>query len=250
MAEKDLIVEFKDILQKGITHIKNIEIMTDERNAKLKEVRDSLDRINENLEKRLSHITQNSLTNITMFINNFFNDVKPKCEKLSIAQTMITDTVKQLNSDIKVFSIKALMKKIDDLEKIDFSQPIIPQVVEESALKPKSTIHKKTIFASPTPTATTPISATQPQTNVQAASIKEISDNTELLESEVEGTKIYDSIITGWKRRDWEKLGGTREMFIKGWTKLSSFDRQKIKNGTWSKPMMNKVKMLGRARKG
>ncbi|MHA1277762.1 MAG: hypothetical protein ACTSQI_09375 [Candidatus Helarchaeota archaeon] len=65
-------------------------------------------------------------------------------------------------------------------------------------------------------------------------------------ESELEGATIFEAIITGWKRRDWEKVQGTKETFMRGWKKLSSVDRQKIKNGTWSKPIMKKIKLLGR----
>ncbi|MFX1295397.1 MAG: hypothetical protein ACFFD2_11185 [Promethearchaeota archaeon] len=65
-------------------------------------------------------------------------------------------------------------------------------------------------------------------------------------ESELEGAEIYDAIITTWKRRDWEKVQGTKEIFMRGWKKLSKTDKQKIKNGAWSKQIMNKIKLLGR----
>jgi len=70
----------------------------------------------------------------------------------------------------------------------------------------------------------------------------------DMMDSEVEGAEVYETIITSWKRRDWEKFkdGGTKEEFVRAWRKLSTTDRQKIKNGAWSEPIMNKMKMLGR----
>lgn len=66
------------------------------------------------------------------------------------------------------------------------------------------------------------------------------------MESEMEGAQIFDSIIVGWKRRDWEDAKGTREIFMRAWRKLSSSDKQKIRNGAWSKPIITKMKLLGR----
>lgn len=72
-------------------------------------------------------------------------------------------------------------------------------------------------------------------------------DEEDWMESELEGAQIFDTIIIGWKRRDWESIAkGTREMFMRAWRKLSSTDRQKIRNGTWSKPIIKKMKMMSR----
>jgi hypothetical protein len=65
-------------------------------------------------------------------------------------------------------------------------------------------------------------------------------------ESELEGKEIFDTIIVGWKRKDWEAAKGTREEFMRAWKKLSQTDKQKIRQGAWSKPIIDKMKMLGR----
>ncbi|MHA1250876.1 MAG: hypothetical protein ACTSRP_12865, partial [Candidatus Helarchaeota archaeon] len=65
-------------------------------------------------------------------------------------------------------------------------------------------------------------------------------------ESELEGGEIFERIIVGWKRRDFEKAQGTKEIFMRAWKKLSSYDRAQIKNGAWSQALINKIKMLGR----
>jgi hypothetical protein len=64
---------------------------------------------------------------------------------------------------------------------------------------------------------------------------------------ELEGAEIFEKVITGWKRRDLEKADGNKEMFMRAWKKLSSYDRSAIKNGAWSKKLINKIKMLGRS---
>jgi len=240
---------FKEILQKGVTYLKNIETMMDERIEKLKIAKESLDRIDNSLESQLSNITQSGFSELISTISYQFESAKPKIEKLARAQTMIIDTVKQLTSDMKIYSTKELLKKVEELEKIDFNQPVVTQVIEVAATTPiDSTLSsKKTPLSAPIPTVSPVLS---PKTQVSALeSVTEDLDLEDIRESELEGAKIFETIITGWKRRDWEKIGGTKEMFIWAWAKLSNFDRQKIKNGTWSKQIMNKCKLLGRERK-
>lgn len=65
-------------------------------------------------------------------------------------------------------------------------------------------------------------------------------------DSELEGAEIFDSIIVGWKRKDWETAKGTKEEFMRAWKKLSHTDKQKVRQGAWSKPIIDKMKMLGR----
>jgi len=65
-------------------------------------------------------------------------------------------------------------------------------------------------------------------------------------ESELEGAEVFDSIIIGWKRKDWDSAKGTKEEFMRAWKKLSHTDKQKIRQGAWSKPIIDKMKMLGR----
>jgi len=65
-------------------------------------------------------------------------------------------------------------------------------------------------------------------------------------ESELEGAEVFDTIIIGWKQKDWNSAKGTREEFMRAWKKLSSTDKQKIRQGAWSKQIIDKMKMLGR----
>ncbi|MDD1779460.1 MAG: hypothetical protein LUQ65_14960 [Candidatus Helarchaeota archaeon] len=68
----------------------------------------------------------------------------------------------------------------------------------------------------------------------------------EWTDSELEGAEIFDTIIVGWKRKDWETAKGTKEEFMRAWKKLSHTDKQKVRQGAWSKPIIDKMKMLGR----
>jgi hypothetical protein len=65
-------------------------------------------------------------------------------------------------------------------------------------------------------------------------------------DSELEGAEIFDTIIVGWKRKDWDTAKGTKEEFMRAWKKLSHTDKQKVRQGAWSKPIIDKMKMLGR----
>ena len=235
-----MVKEFKDILQKGVVYLKNVEAMIDERIEKLKVAEETIDRIDYQLKKELSNVTKEGLSKIISFITQYFDDVKPNVEKLGQAQTMIADVVRQLRTDIKLFGVKDLKKQVEELEKVDFSQPFVPEVVKAPVSSPKTEL-KRPILAAPIPTIKSPVQ--------EMPDMPETEDEEDWRESEIKGAKIYDTIITGWKRKDWEALKGNREMFIWGWGKLSSFDRKRIENGTWSKKIMNKLKLLGRERK-
>ena len=94
----------------------------------------------------------------------------------------------------------------------------------------------------PAYTATVP-QPTQPVSQEAAADV----EDKDWMESELEGAQIFDTIITTWKRRDWESQAkGTKEMFMRAWKKLSNPDRQKIRNGTWSKKIIKKMQLLSR----
>jgi hypothetical protein len=101
----------------------------------------------------------------------------------------------------------------------------------------KSPIPRAPAYTAVVPQATTPI------TEEAVADVQ----GDDWTESELEGAQIFDSIITGWKRRDWESQAkGTKEMFMRAWKKLSNTDRQRIRNGAWSKKIINKMKLLSR----
>jgi hypothetical protein len=138
----------------------------------------------------------------------------------------------KLQQQVHAQFFQLLIKKGQSLPATpEVAAPVIaPPLRVPSRIKPAAVI-------SPTPT-TTP-----------AAPLPVVEDiKGDIMDSEVEGAEVYETIITSWKRRDWEKFkdGGTKEEFVRAWRKLSNTDRQKIKNGAWSEPIMNKMKMLGR----
>ncbi|MHA1265498.1 MAG: hypothetical protein ACTSRS_09710 [Candidatus Helarchaeota archaeon] len=136
----------------------------------------------------------------------------------------------QINAQLLHVLIKQSMKqKKPEPSDIRRARPISPLVTPRRA-----PIHAVT--------APVPKSAAAEAASAEAVEVPE----GEWQESELEGAKIFDTIIVGWKRRDWEKVKGTKEIFMRGWKKLSSSDKQKIRNGAWSKPIMNKIKLLGR----
>ena len=163
MSDIDMVKEFKDILQKGVAYLKNVEAMIDERISKLKAAKKTIDRIDNQLEKQLSNVTKKGLSKIISFINQYFDDVKPNVEKLGQAQSMIADVVRQLRTDIKLFDVKDLKKQVEELEKVDFSHPFIPKVVEAPFTSPKTEPKTKApklkspILAAPIPTIKSPV---------------------------------------------------------------------------------------------
>ncbi|MFX0137143.1 MAG: hypothetical protein ACFFDN_26120 [Candidatus Hodarchaeota archaeon] len=246
-SSEDITREFKEILEKGIYYLRNIEELIDIRTEFLNNVKKSLDIIEKMVDEQFPKVIEDIVPPISSKISKHLEKIKPKVTKLSDAQNLIADIVNQLKTDVKIFSVKDLYKKIDELEKIDFSQPlttrpVISQVIETPSPRTEKAVQKETI-----PPLHAPIPSISVKTSVAPSEEKvPVGD---WRESELEGSKIFDELITGWKRRDWEKIGGTKEMFMYGWAKLSSYDRKKIRSGTWSKPIMNKLKLLGREKK-
>lgn len=104
--------------------------------------------------------------------------------------------------------------------------PTIPISASRTVAKPSP----------PVPKVAEPVKA-EPTTPVQQG---------DWTDSELEGAEIFDTIIVGWKRKDWETAKGTKEEFMRAWKKLSHTDKQKVRQGAWSKPIIDKMKMLGR----
>ncbi len=152
--------------------------------------------------------------------------------------------LKELKREIDVIHAKLqqqLQARLFQLLIKEFQKPKLkPSVGAPISKQPRITKQSYRPYAPAAPISV-PSAVQSPQT---AEVIEEIEGD--WTESELEGAKIFDTIIVGWKRRDWEKVKGTKEMFMRAWKKLSNVDRQKIKNGAWSKPIMNKLKLLGR----
>lgn len=246
---EDMAIEFKKILEKGIKYLKKIEGLIDKRIETLNSNNETLDRIGSLLEGEFSRISQEILPPVDSEISNRLQEIKPKVKKLSDAQSMIKDILNQLETDVPHFTVRDLIPKVENLENIDFTQPIIPQTIEV----PTSTIKSKNKKETPIPlkrgTKSRKSKSVPPieiEKDFEDVSAKNIAFEEDISSSEAEGSKVFDEFIVSWKLKDWENIGGTKEMFINAWKKLSSYDKQKIKSGTWSKPMMEKVKLLGR----
>ena len=241
LVQEDMAAYFKDILVKAISHLKNIEAQIDKRLEALKIAKKSVDQIDKIVKKEFSEIINSGFSDVTLHLSKMLDELSPKLQKLGVAQTMIHDIVTQLRTDIKLFTMKDLKLKIKELEEIDFTQPIITETVQVTAPSAQKAPKAKATVKSGGPSIT--------KSAVQETPVEEPPTEEDWRESELEGANVFDSLITGWKRRDWEKIGGNKEMFMVGWSKLSSYDRTRIKSGTWSKSMMNKVKLLGREKK-
>lgn len=166
-------------------------------------------------------------------------------------------TVSAKLKNIQYSYIRELKQKIDAIN-IKLQQQVqakMLQLMIKGSMKPIQKSSERGLVAErpvrrvpsyrPTPLGV-PAPAAPASLSAQEIELPESEDG-DWMESEIEGAQIYDTIITGWKRRDWEGIEGDKETFMRGWRKLSNSDRQKIKNGAWSKPIMNKIKLLGRS---
>ncbi|NVM54024.1 MAG: hypothetical protein HWN66_10020 [Candidatus Helarchaeota archaeon] len=144
----------------------------------------------------------------------------------------------KLQQQVNVQLLQLLIKKSQRAAVIPRGRA--PSVVRPSGIRPSR--RKPT---TPTYAMASAISELKPAAAPQQETAE--APDGEWSESELEGGQIFDTLITGWKRRDWEKIvQGTKEMFMRAWKKLSKTDKQKIRNGAWSKPIIKKLKMMSR----
>ena len=238
----DMIKEFRNIMEEGVNYLKNIEDLIDKRIKKLKIVRKSLDQIDNMIEDQFSSIIQGGFSKVNSELSKKLEMIKPKFEKLGITQTLINDIVNQLKSDVPIYSVKDLLFKVKKLEEIDFTQPIIHQKIGVPTSSTQKTVQKDIPLSSRIGSSST----SKIETKIAEPPSEELAPEGDWSDSELEGSKIFNDLIVGWKLKDFEKIGGTKELFMIAWRKLSSYDKQKIRSGTWSKNIMNKVKFLGR----
>jgi hypothetical protein len=132
--------------------------------------------------------------------------------------------------------------------KLSQGQQVKPQVIAPS-ITPIHAISAALPPSKPSPPVP-PSKPKSPVTPVPAAAKVETPtaapEGSGWTESELEGAEVFDSIIIGWKRKDWDSAKGTKEVFMRAWKKLSHTDKQKIRQGAWSKPIIDKMKLLGR----
>ncbi|MHA1405365.1 MAG: hypothetical protein ACTSSI_16500 [Candidatus Helarchaeota archaeon] len=170
----------------------------------------------------------------------FSENVSKPLQDIASIETLIIKVVKQLKKEIPESSTENLMELVEDLEKIDFSKPLKVVVAQPASSAPARSSYLNTASGPP---------ATS-QADASEALVQEVPADTEWTESELEGFKVFDTVIaiSKWKMRDFEAQKGTREEFAIAWRKLSGPARKEIRNGAWSKAIITKIKMLGRSR--
>jgi hypothetical protein len=218
-----------DILEAQTVILQRIETGYTDHLAVYNELLTKIDLLDKKIEGGFTVMENNRLASLDHTISNKLKMLE--YSYLKELKTKLNSVHMKLFQQIQTRMLQLLMKRPERPKK----------ALEPERVSIKHPSYRP--YASIAPTAVVP----QAQ-SYDAAAIAEAAEELEgdWMESELEGATIFDSIITGWKRRDWEKIKGTKEMFMRGWKKLSASDKQKIKNGAWSKPIMNKIKMLGR----
>ncbi|NVM01515.1 MAG: hypothetical protein HWN67_04235, partial [Candidatus Helarchaeota archaeon] len=203
ISSEDITREFKEILERGIQYLKNIEELIDKRTEFLNDAKGSLDVIEKMVDEQFSKVIKDTFPPVSSKISKYLEEIKPKVTKLSDAQKMISDIVNQLQTDVKFFSVKDLYKKIEELENFDFSQPIRVQPIKSQKIKSPSPSTKKVVQKETVPTLHAPVPTLPVNKVVKEAPLEEKVSEGDWSESELEGAKIFDELISGWKQRDW-----------------------------------------------
>ncbi|MHA1270148.1 MAG: hypothetical protein ACTSPY_10210 [Candidatus Helarchaeota archaeon] len=215
------------ILEDSMKLLKKIEKNIDTQNRSLKQLSDKLKIIKDKVDKNFNDLLENHFRPV-------FNKIIMRLELID------KDSIKEIDQEIENISNTLQnnfqIQTISLLNKMINLQLTRPRVSTEritSKLQIKSPMRVVSLGRAST---------------VETSSVEEQEEIPEgdWTESELEGAEIFEKIITGWKRRDFEKSQGTKEIFMKAWKKLSSYDRAQIKTGAWSQNLINKIKMLGR----
>jgi len=230
MHENALINLITGILENSMKFLMKIEKNLENKNRLLKSLYNKI----ENFQTKISNDIDNF---IKTGLEKTYNNILYQFELINIKK--LQEINKELDQIFNKLSLNFQMKNIELLNKN----------IELSLYQPKPSIEKKEDLTrknyKPAPKQR-PIS--YPPTSIpKTQSIESEIPEGDWTESELEGAKIFDTIIVGWKRRDFEKAQGTKEIFMRAWKKLSNYDRAQIKNGAWSKKLIDKIKLLGRA---
>ncbi len=215
------------ILEDSMKLLKKVEKNIDLQNNSLKSLVEKFNSINDNLDRSFEEL-------INVRLKNIFETLYNRLD--------LIDYDKLIEYDEEIDAINKILQRNFQLQTIS----LMKELVELNMKWPKAgdTQFPRRI------SSRTSISMGPIQKPISPIQVQSKSASAELegdwSESELEGGEIFERIIVGWKRRDFEKAQGTKEIFMRAWKKLSSYDRAQIKNGAWSQALINKIKMLGR----
>lgn len=183
---------------------------------------------------RIATLDKNVTQKISLMENSYLKQLKNKVDS-TYGKLQQQIHAQLLHAMIKLSKTKRLKPQastpsITPVHAISAALPAIPS----SKASPKAPVSPLGSPVKPVP-ATAKVEIPPPA-----------SEKGDWMESELEGAEVFDSIIIGWKRKDWDSAKGTKEEFMRAWKKLSHTDKQKIRQGAWSKPIIDKMKMLGR----
>ncbi|MHA1750768.1 MAG: hypothetical protein ACTSYZ_00200 [Candidatus Helarchaeota archaeon] len=224
MQSSTLINLITGILEDSMKLLKKIEKNIDYQGKLLNSLSEKFDVIGDKIEQSF-----NNLNNVQL--GTFLSDISSRFDlidvnKLKEIDDEINDISNILQKNFQIQMISILREYVD----LNLSFPTRSELTQRSSF-----FRKSNIISTP---------------SHHSFSKKSQSVDTKIegdwSESELEGGEIFEKIIIGWKRRDFEKAQGTKEIFMKAWKKLSSYDKAQIKNGAWSKKLIDKIKLLGR----
>lgn len=229
MSNKILINLTTGILEDSMKLLQKIEKTIEMQNKSFNSLSDTLDKFEKKIETNFNDIQDNKIDVIFDKISSRLDLINT--EKVKDLNIELNEITKNIQNNFQFKSISLLNKVINlNLNRPKLSKPPTPSFV--------SGFQRRTIIRR----AGSPLRSSKSESELEVEAPQ--GDWTSL---ELEGAEIFEKVITGWKRRDLEKADGNKEMFMRAWKKLSNYDRSAIKNGAWSKKLINKIKMLGRS---
>ena len=228
MQSKSLINLITGILEDSMKLLIKVEKNIEDQNRSLRTLSNNFDNINNNISNQFENLNNNHLEPIFDNISSHFDIID-------------TDNIKKFNAEIDEIS-KNLQNNFQFQSISLLNRVIILNMIQP---QPRSTSIQTRI---PSQISSRRLSATKTKSTTIKPIIEEdspVSDG-DWSESQLEGADIFENTITGWKRRDFDKAQGTKEIFMRAWKKLSSYDQAQIRNGAWSGKLINKIKMMGR----
>ena len=227
MSNKILINLTTGILEDSMKLLQKIEKTIEMQNKSFNSLSDTFDRLEKKIETNFNEIQDNKIDVIFDKISSRLDLINT--EKVKDLNIELNEITKNIQNNFQFKSISLLNKVINlNLNRPKPSKPQTPSFV--SGFKRR-----------------TPISRAGSHHRSSKSELEVEAPQGDWTSLELEGAEIFEKVITGWKRRDLEKADGNKEMFMRAWKKLSNYDRSSIKNGAWSKKLINKIKMLGRS---
>jgi hypothetical protein len=218
-----------DILGDQTMVLQRVERAFQEQNKVYKALFKQLDEMDQKIDGGFNVLENNRIASLDKIISQKISSMQYDSLKQMKSQldSLCSKLQQQIQMQLLQFMIKqARAKQVKPPVPAPVVTPTIPISAPRTVAKPSP----------PVPKVAEPVQA-------EAASPVQQGEWTD---SELEGAEIFDTIIVGWKRKDWETAKGTKEEFMRAWKKLSHTDKQKVRQGAWSKPIIDKMKMLGR----